>query len=100
MFDPRFGSRRAIDCRLCGCKRAGGAFFILRVNEWWLLGVKGVESWGVVLGDITNQYVLEGVRGGSPALALFVALIMMAFSRVGRLWRHAAGNNANVVLSW
>ncbi len=55
--------------------------FILRVNEWWLLGVKSVESWGVVLGDITNQYILEGVRGGSLALALFVALIIMAFSR-------------------
>jgi hypothetical protein len=74
--------------------------FILRVNEWWLLGVRGVEDWGVWAGDITNQYVLEGVRGGIWALALLLLLIVLAFSSVGRLWRQMAKNRPNLIMSW
>jgi hypothetical protein len=74
--------------------------FILHVNEWWLLGVRGVEDWGVFAGDVTNQYVLEGVRSGIWGLTLFVTLIVMAFSGVGRLWRREEGNKAGLVMAW
>jgi hypothetical protein len=74
--------------------------FIVRVNEWWLLGVKDVTHWGIPNGDIVNYYVAQGVNGGLWALVLFVLLIVMGFSGVGRLWRQAAGNRADLILSW
>ena len=57
--------------------------FILHADEWWLLGVKNVEVWGINKGDITNQYFLEAARGGIWTMALLVALIVMAFASVG-----------------
>lgn len=74
--------------------------FILRVDEWWLIGVKGVANWGVFAGDITNQYILEAVWGGIWTLTLLVALIVIAFSDVGRLWRHEETNKPNLMISW
>ena len=74
--------------------------FITRVGEWWMLGTKGVVSWGIWNGDIPNQYVLEGVEGGIWTLALFIALIVIGFSGVGRLWRHFAKNRPNLIMSW
>ena len=55
--------------------------FIKRFNEWWLLGTNSTAHWDVhgMLVDVTNQYVLIGVRGGLLALGLFVALVINAF---------------------
>lgn len=44
-------------------------------NEWKIIGCRYTEHWGWGLGDVTNQYVLEGVRGGVLTLTLFVLLI-------------------------
>ncbi len=74
--------------------------FTMRVNEWWLLGVRDVEHWGVWAGDITNQYVLVGVRGGIWTLALLMTLIVMAFSAAGRLWRRQERHRASLMMSW
>jgi hypothetical protein len=74
--------------------------FVLHFGEWWLLGVSNVEAWGVWAGDVTNQYLLEGARGGIWTLGLLVALIVMAFSRVGRLWRVEERSEANLVMAW
>jgi len=48
-------------------------------GEWAALGTKSTAHWGWGLQDVTNQYVLEGVRGGALTLALFVALLAVAF---------------------
>jgi hypothetical protein len=53
--------------------------------DWWLLGAKETYSWGVWGGDITNQFILEGVRGGLITMVLFTAIVVLCFSRVGRL---------------
>jgi len=34
--------------------------------------------------DITNHYIMEGVRGGLLRLSLFVALLTVSFAAVGR----------------
>jgi hypothetical protein len=57
---------------------------IQRVGEWWLWGAATTAHWGVGLRDVTNQYVLEGVRGGLLTLVLFVALIALAFGGIGQ----------------
>ncbi len=42
-------------------------------------------SWGVwEMRDITNQYVLEGVRGGLLTLTMFVLILGYCFGSVGR----------------
>ena len=51
---------------------------IKHFSEWALLGCRSTEHWGWGLGDVTNQYLLEGVRGGFLSLLLFVVMIFMA----------------------
>ena len=57
--------------------------FVKRIGEWFLLGCRDVEQWGVFQGDVTNQYVLEGVRGGALTLVVFVILVVQAVRITG-----------------
>ena len=57
--------------------------------DWWLVGAKDVEGWGVWWGDITNQFILEAVRGGLITFALFTYIVVLAFSGVGRAMKAA-----------
>lgn len=68
-------------------------------GEWALLGTLSTAHWGYGLQDVTNQYVLEGVRGGMGTLVLFVLMIAFAFGQVGRLWRKACRRD-EVMLAW
>lgn len=67
-------------------------------NEWWLLGIRDTRHWGVV--DITNQYILEGVRGGFLTLVLFIIVISLCFKEIGILWRRWSHDRYRVTLSW
>jgi hypothetical protein len=49
------------------------------LGEWWLIGVKDTSHWFHGLQDITNQFILEGVRGGLLTMLLFVATLVLAF---------------------
>lgn len=69
------------------------------VGEWWLVGTNVTAHWGPAgdvidadpsMMDITNHYVMEGVRGGMLRLGLFVAILATAFAGVGRGVRAAA----------
>lgn len=61
---------------------------IRHFDEWCILGLASNLHWGKeyghYLGDITNQYVLEALRGGAVTLSLFVAIIAFAFGIIGR----------------
>lgn len=78
--------------------------WIRNVGEWWALGVVSTAHWGSQYGlslyDITNQFVLEGVRGGVLTLILFVAVLTAAFGDVGRIWRHAGRDRYRALLGW
>lgn len=54
-------------------------------GEWMFLGCKSTEHWGWGLSDITNQYILEGVRGGFITLVLFLIMIFMSLRILLRL---------------
>jgi len=58
---------------------------ISHFGEWIFLGCRSTAHWGRGLSDITNQYILEGVRGGFVTLALFLVLIYMALRTLLRL---------------
>lgn len=57
--------------------------FVKNIGEWFLFGCHGVEHWGVYKGDITNQYVLEGVRGGALTLIIFIIMVVQAVRITG-----------------
>jgi hypothetical protein len=69
-------------------------------SEWFLWGTQDTSNWGWGLGDITNQYILEGVRGGILTLCLFVIVIAIAFREVGKLWRLQSRHPYLLALSW
>jgi hypothetical protein len=57
--------------------------FINHTAEWFLIGTKDTAHWGRGLFDITNQFVLEAVRGGFLTLCLFIAIIYNAIKISG-----------------
>jgi hypothetical protein len=77
---------------------------IRHFSDWWLLGIQSVDPWSQdynhYLTDITDQYVLEAVRGGIWTLVLFIAIIATAFSKLGRVRVLEERNRGNLVTCW
>ncbi len=53
--------------------------------QWALLGTQETASWGLGLEDVTNQFILEGVRGGFVAFVLFCAIVFVGARAAARL---------------
>jgi hypothetical protein len=53
--------------------------------QWMLLGTKETASWGFGLEDVTNQFILEGVRGGFVSLVLFCVILFIGARAAVRL---------------
>ena len=73
---------------------------IKHVGEWGFIGTKSTSHWGWGLADVTNEYVLVGVRGGLLTLILFVAIIALSFRAVGRLLAQSAPDRFRTVMTW
>jgi hypothetical protein len=69
---------------------------IAHFDEWWLAGTRTTLHWNLPTGpsDITNQYVLEGVRGGIGTVLSFVAVLAFGFRTVGACVRRASALRA------
>jgi hypothetical protein len=60
--------------------------------DWWLIGTDQNVNWGSnSTWDRCNQFVAEAASGGLLALALFIALLVMAYSILGRARKRARG---------
>ena len=57
---------------------------IVHFSEWALIGCKNVERWGVYAGDITNQFIIEGVTGGLVTMLIFIFIVGYAVRLTGR----------------
>lgn len=55
---------------------------IKHFGQWAILGCKSTASWGWGLGDVTNQFILEGVRGGFVTLILFIIMLFTALKSI------------------
>lgn len=55
---------------------------IAHFNEWWLVGTLNTADWGEGLDDVTNQFLLEGVRSGFLGMLLFIILIYHVYCLV------------------
>jgi hypothetical protein len=58
---------------------------IRHFGEWMFFGARSTEHWGLGLGDVTNQFVLEGVRGGFTTLVLFCVILYVGARAALRL---------------
>lgn len=56
---------------------------IRHFSEWMFLGTNSTAHWGPQLFDVTNQFILEGVRGGALTLGLFIAVLVLAVQVTG-----------------
>jgi hypothetical protein len=79
------------------------------LNEWWLFGTTYTAHWGPGgevntddsnMMDITNQYIVEGVKGGLLKLVLFLAIIFQCFKGIGRQMRTERLEPRVVFLLW
>jgi len=52
-------------------------------RNWALLGTDSTAGWGYYLFDVTNHFILEGVRGGLLTLILFVAVLFVSVRITG-----------------
>ncbi|MEZ6018298.1 MAG: hypothetical protein R3F49_24585 [Planctomycetota bacterium] len=69
-------------------------------HEWWLCGIPSTAHWGYFMFDVTNQYVLEGVRSGFVAMLAFIWVFVWAYSHVGATWRTVTESRYLSSLSW
>jgi hypothetical protein len=60
---------------------------IRHFSEWWLFGIKSTADWGDSMWDHANQYVAIATGSGLIPLIFFIAIIVHAFSLVGRARR-------------
>jgi hypothetical protein len=69
--------------------------------EWAALGGTNA-TWGAHLVDVTNYYIVQGLRGGVVQLVLFLVLIGFAFREVGICMRHAQHQRkrGDLLLGW
>jgi hypothetical protein len=73
---------------------------IAHFDEWWLNGTANIDHWNIFSNDVTNQYVAEAITGGLVTLILFVIMILLAFSGVGRAWRALEDNDEDQFFVW
>ena len=72
------------------------------IDAWWLAGTDDTGNWMAYslkidgTCDITNQFLLVGVRGGIVSMVLFIWIIVVSFSSLGR----AMNNQGNDRLLW
>lgn len=62
--------------------------------SWWLIGTQARATWGYDTWDACNQFVLEATDGGLVTLILFVTLLVLCFSLIGRTRRRAKNDRA------
>lgn len=73
--------------------------FVRNISDWFWLGTTSTAQWGRGLGDITNQFVLEAVRGGFITMALF-SLVMYSTVKITGKYSLTMAGMSEGWLSW
>ncbi|OHB60642.1 MAG: hypothetical protein A2Y12_02885 [Planctomycetes bacterium GWF2_42_9] len=71
---------------------------IKHFSQWAILGCKDTNSWGWGLGDVTNQFVLEGVRGGFISLCIFMIMLSFGLKHILNICLHERQNAKRFML--
>ncbi len=67
-------------------------------TDWVLIGTPSTVHWDIV--DITNEYILNGIRGGLPTMLAFIAILVIAFWHVGVASRLYARDKRRQMVTW
>ena len=73
---------------------------VINWKDWFLVGIVNIDYWGVFNNDVTNQYILEGIRGGGLSLSLFLAVMVFVFRYCGLLVREYDDSKEISMLYW
>jgi hypothetical protein len=68
-------------------------------GDWWLIGTRDNSTWGYDMWDAVNAYVGVAQGGGLLTLALYIAVFVYAYRRIG-LARKRAGEFSKAILIW
>jgi hypothetical protein len=74
--------------------------FITHFRDWWLVGTAENAQWGFTMWDLCNQFVSEGELGGLATFACFVAMIVLAFSTIGKARKSVEGDREKEWYFW
>lgn len=74
--------------------------FVDNFKKWALVGVNGTGSWGRQLEDVTNHFIVQGVKGGLVTFVLFIAVYVLAFRQVGWILRASARSRSLSIWGW
>lgn len=74
--------------------------FVNNFRKWALVGVNGTGSWGRQLEDVTNHFIVQGVKGGLVTFLLFVAVYALAFRQAGWIIRASERSRPMSVYAW
>jgi len=69
-------------------------------SEWALLGTSNTAHWGLGLADVTNQYIVEGVRGGFITLVAFLVVLTLSFRNVGAALKRFPRRTGDFWIVW
>ncbi len=69
-------------------------------GEWALFGMRSTAHWFHGSWDITNQYILIAVKGGTIVLILFIMQIAIAFKYIGSIWRLVKYEKKHLAMAW
>jgi hypothetical protein len=75
-------------------------------SSWWLVGTSDTSSWTVTAlvdgaADLTNQFVVAGVRGGLVTLFIFIAIFVRCYRYLGLAMQKVRGIAPDVeILLW
>lgn len=73
---------------------------IRHFRDWWLIGAKNYDTWGIDMWDLSNQYVACAVTGGLATLITFILVISRSFGRLGTARKLAEGDPKKEWFVW
>jgi hypothetical protein len=73
---------------------------IRHFGDWWLLGTRDNGSWGWEMWDTSNQYVAYAFTGGVLTVILFIAIISIGFSNLGKARKVVEPNRREEWFLW
>jgi hypothetical protein len=75
---------------------------IRHFRDWAFFGTPSITHWGVWANDVTNQYILEAIRGGPATLVAFIAVIGVSIKTVKDVTDGymGIGDKSTAMLAW
>jgi hypothetical protein len=61
-------------------------------SDWWLIGTKDNANWGFEMWDKSNQFIDEAETGGLVPFICLIAIITLAFKRLGKSRKRVQGD--------